>query len=86
MSEQKKNLHTLTGKVISAKMDKTIAVLIERKVSHPLYGKFIKRSTKILAHDEHNVSREGDVVLVESTRPISSRKVWRLQEVLSKAV
>lgn len=86
MSEPHKNTHTLMGKVISSKMDKTIAVLVERKVSHPLYGKFIKRSTKILAHDEHNESKEGDVVLVDSAKPYSNRKVWRLQKVVSKAV
>lgn len=86
MSDSLKKPHSLMGKVISSKMNKTITVLVERKVPHPLYGKFIKRSTKILVHDENNESSEGDVVLVDASRPLSNRKVWRLQKVLSKAV
>ncbi|MEI6354712.1 MAG: 30S ribosomal protein S17 [Methylococcus sp.] len=85
MSEEIKNLHTLTGKVVSNKMQKTIAVKIERVVPHPLYGKFIRRSNKLLAHDEMNESREGDVVIVSSCRPISGRKVWKLERILERA-
>jgi small subunit ribosomal protein S17 len=76
---------TQTGNVINANMDKTITVMVERVVPHPLYGKYIKRSTKLLAHDENNQSKEGDVVLISSCRPISSRKVWRLEKVLTVA-
>ncbi len=76
---------TATGKVISNKMDKTIAVLIERTVRHPLYGKFMRRSIKLLAHDETNECNEGDIVIIEATRPLSKNKSWRLQKVVSKA-
>jgi len=84
MSEVK-TVHTLTGKVVSNKMDKTISVKIERVVAHPLYGKFIRRSTKLLAHDENNESREGDVVTVSACRPISGRKVWKLERIVERA-
>jgi len=84
MSEQAK-ARTVTGRVISNKMDKSITVLIERKEPHPLYGKFVKRSTKLHAHDEGNVCQEGDLVTVEQTRPISKSKTWRLVEVVEKA-
>jgi small subunit ribosomal protein S17 len=63
-------------------MDKTVTVLIERKVKHPLYGKFIRRSTKVHAHDENNVCNEGDTVIVEQCRPISKSKSWRLVKVV----
>jgi small subunit ribosomal protein S17 len=76
---------THTGKVINSSMEKTIAVVIERVVPHPLYGKYIKRSTKLLAHDEQNISKIGDVVLVSSCKPISKRKVWKLEKVLGSA-
>jgi small subunit ribosomal protein S17 len=66
-------------------MDKTITVRVERVVPHPLYGKYIKRSTKLLAHDADNQSKEGDMVLISSCRPISSRKVWKLEKVLTVA-
>ena len=85
MSANDKNLHTLTGKVVSNKMDKTISVKVERVVPHPLYGKFIRRSTKLLAHDENNESREGDVVIVTACRPISGRKVWKLDKIVDRA-
>lgn len=84
MSEVK-TVHSLTGKVVSSKMDKTISVRIDRVVPHPLYGKFIRRSTKLLAHDESNESREGDVVSVIACRPISGRKVWKLDQILERA-
>jgi small subunit ribosomal protein S17 len=85
MSESKSIPKILTGKVISSKMDKSISVCIERLVKHPVYEKFIRRSTKLLAHDENNECNEGDLIVIESTKPVSKRKSWRLQKVLSKA-
>jgi len=79
--EQNK-IKTLTGTVISNKMDKTAVVLFERKVKHPKYGKYIKKSTKYKIHDEDNLCKEGDVVTITETRPISKGKSWRLVEVL----
>ena len=76
---------TITGKVVSNKMEKTIAVVIERYEPHPRYGKYIRRSTKLLAHDENNESREGDVVAIEECRPLSRRKSFRLVRVISRA-
>lgn len=76
---------TLQGKVVSNKMDKSITVLIERQVKHPLYGKFIKRSTKIHAHDEANECNMGDVVKVVECRPMSKTKSFKLVEVVEKA-
>lgn len=84
MSEAKSS-RTLTGRVVSNKMDKTITVLIERKVAHPLYGKFVKRSTKVHAHDENNDCQEGDVVIVAECRPLSKNKSWKLVEVVTRA-
>jgi len=66
----------LTGRVVSDKMDKTVTVLVERRVMHPLYKKFIKRSKKYAAHDEGNLCKEGDLVQIEECRPISKRKTW----------
>jgi small subunit ribosomal protein S17 len=80
-----KVLRVLTGRVVSNKMDKTITVTIERVVKHPVYGKYIKRTTKLLAHDEGNQCREGDFVSITECRPISKRKSWRLVEVLESA-
>jgi small subunit ribosomal protein S17 len=85
MSEKTKILRTLRGKVVSNKMDKTIVVLVERKIKHPLYGKYIRRSSKIHAHDEKNVCNEGDVVTIAESRPISRTKQWKLVEVVEKA-
>ncbi len=85
MSTEETQARTVSGTVISNKMDKTISVLIERKVKHPLYGKFMRRSTKLMAHDEANECNEGDVVIIESSRPLSKNKTWRLQKVVSKA-
>lgn len=76
---------TLQGKVISDKMDKSITVLIERQVKHPLYGKFIKRSTKIHAHDESNECKAGDVVRIVECRPISKTKSFKLVEIVERA-
>ena len=85
MSEKRVIKRTLTGKVISDKMDKTITVKIERQVKHPLYGKFIKRSTKVHAHDEANECKMGDTVTVVECRPLSKSKSWQLVEVVEKA-
>ncbi|MDH5231270.1 MAG: 30S ribosomal protein S17 [Gammaproteobacteria bacterium] len=85
MSEQAETNRTMQGRVVSNKMDKTITVLVERKVPHPVYGKYVKRSTKLHAHDENNVCQEGDVVTVKQTRPLSKSKCWALVEVVEKA-
>jgi small subunit ribosomal protein S17 len=85
MSEPEKTARTLQGTVISNKMDKSISVSVLRTVKHPLYGKYIRRSTKLLAHDENNECNEGDVVIIESSRPISKRKAWRLQKIVVRA-
>ncbi len=79
-----KAIRTLTGVVSSNKMDKTITVLVERKIKHPMYGKYIKRSTKIHAHDENNTCNEGDTVAIAESRPISLTKQWRLVEIIKK--
>lgn len=76
---------TLTGKVVNNKMDKTISVRIDRLVQHPLYGKFVRRSTKLLAHDESNECQPGDVVTIEQSRPLSKHKSWRLVRVVNRA-
>lgn len=76
---------TERGKVVSNKMDKTITVLVERQIKHPLYGKYIKRSNKIHAHDPENVCQEGDLVTIQETRPISKNKAWKLSSVDRKA-
>jgi small subunit ribosomal protein S17 len=85
MSEQIKQLRTITGRVVSNKMDKTVAVLVERVIKHPVYGKYIRRSTKLLAHDEKNQCQEGDLVSIASCRPISKRKTFRIVEVVENA-
>ncbi len=75
----------LTGRVLSAKMDKTIAVSIERMVKHEIYGKYIRRTTKLLAHDANNESKEGDLVSIEPCRPMSRRKSWTLVRIVERA-
>lgn len=85
MSEQTKTARTLVGQVVSTKMDKTISVLIERRVEHPLYRKFVRKSTKLLAHDENNECSEGDTVAIEECRPLSKNKSWRLARVIERA-
>ena len=84
MSEDGK-VRTITGKVVSNKMDKTITVLVERVVKHPVYGKYIKCSTKMMAHDEQNTCQEGDVVAITSCRPMSKNKTFKLVRVLEPA-
>jgi small subunit ribosomal protein S17 len=82
MSEQA--IRKVQGRVVSNKMDKTITVIVERTVKHPIYGKFIKRSTKLHAHDEANVCNEGDLVSITECRPLSKSKTWMLVDVLEK--
>jgi small subunit ribosomal protein S17 len=83
MTEQK--IRTVQGRVVSNKMDKSITVAVERKVKHPIYGKFIKRTTKLHAHDETNQCNEGDVVTIRECRPLSKSKTWMLVDVIEKA-
>jgi small subunit ribosomal protein S17 len=80
-----KGERTLTGRVVSNRMQKTIAVEIERLVRHPTYGKFIRRTTKLLAHDEKGESKEGDTVTIAPCRPLSRRKSWRLVTIVKRA-
>ena len=84
MSAEKRT-RTVTGKVISDKMDKTITVLVERKVKHPIYGKFVKRSTKLHAHDEQNECQMGDLVTIAESRPLSKTKTWSLVRIEERA-
>ncbi len=86
MSDQDdKKLRTVTGRVVSNKMEKTIAVAIERVVKHGVYGKYLKRTSKVLAHDADNECQMGDTVSIAECRPQSKRKAWRLVEVLERA-
>jgi small subunit ribosomal protein S17 len=86
MEELKRNLRKIrVGRVVSNKMDKSITVAVERKVKHPLYGKFMKKTSKLMAHDENNDCGIGDTVKVMETRPLSKNKRWRLIEVIEKA-
>ena len=79
MSTAQSSGRTATGKVVSDKMDKTITVLIERRVKHPIYGKYLTRSSKLHAHDENNECKMGDVVTISETRPFSKSKTWKLE-------
>ncbi len=85
-SEVAKSGRLVEGSVTSASMDKTITVLVERKIKHPIYKKYIRRSTKLHAHDEQNICQVGDIVRIEACRPLSKSKTWRLVAVLTKAV
>ena len=86
MSENNaKKLRTVEGRVVSNKMDKTVTVLVERQVKHALYGKYIKRSTKLHAHDADNACKEGDVVRVTEIAPLSKTKNWRVVEIVTRA-
>ncbi len=85
MTETTKLPRTVTGQVVSDKMEKSISVLVERKVKHPLYGKVMNRSTKLMAHDEQNECKIGDTVAIEECRPLSKNKAWRLQRVIERA-
>lgn len=81
MTQEKKLARTLTGKVVSDKMDKTITILIERRVKHPIYGKYLSKSSKLKAHDEKNESKMGDIVTISESRPLSKTKSWTLVKV-----
>jgi small subunit ribosomal protein S17 len=87
MAEQEKTkiVRALTGRVVSDKMDKTVTVLVERRVKHPIYGKVIRRSNKYHAHDEANEFHEGDLVVIEECRPLSKTKAWKVTKLLEKA-
>ena len=76
---------TVTGRVVSDKMNKSATVMIERRVKHPVYGKYIRRSTKLHIHDEDNTCKQGDLVMIEQCRPLSKTKSWKLVEVLSSS-
>lgn len=88
MNEQvntEKKIRLITGTVVSDKMDKTVTVLVERKIKHPLYGKYIRRSTKLHAHDEDNSAKSGDVVSITACRPISKSKNYRVVEIMGRS-
>lgn len=85
MSEaSEKKAHLIKGRVVSNKMNKSITVLVERLIQHPVYGKYVRRSTRLMAHDENNICQEGDLVTIVACRPHSKRKSWRLVEVLEQ--
>lgn len=85
MSDTKEFQRTVEGRVVSNKMHKTVTVLVERQVKHSLYGKYIRRSTKLHAHDEENTCQEGDVVRLVETRPLSKTKTWRVVDIVTRA-
>ena len=85
MSDATETRRTVTGKVVSVRMDKSATVMIERKVKHPVYGKYIRRSTKLHIHDAENACQEGDVVTIEQCRPLSRTKSWRLVEIVGRS-
>ena len=85
MAEAEKRARTATGKVVSDKMDKTITVLVERRVKHPVYGKYMTRSSKFTAHDEANECKAGDTVTICETRPLSKNKNWKLVSIDERA-
>ncbi len=86
MSEQQTaSNRTLQGRVVSDKMDKSVTVSIERRVKHPIYGKFVRKSTKVHAHDENNECQIGDIVVVEQCRPLSKTKSWRFVKLVERA-
>ena len=86
MSEEKtKNQRTITGRVVSNKMDKTVSVAVERLIKHPVYGKYIRRTTKVLAHDANNECKQGDRVTIAECKPISKNKSWSVVDVVERA-
>ena len=85
IEKAQKVVRSLSGRVVSDKMDKTVTVLVERKVKHPLIGKVIRRSNKFHAHDENNECVVGDLVIIEESRPLSKTKTWRVSKVVEKA-
>jgi small subunit ribosomal protein S17 len=85
MSSEDRKQRSVVGRVVSNKMDKTVTVRLERLVKHPLYGKYVRRSSKVHAHDAENSCNEGDTVRIEQTRPISKSKAWQVIEVVERA-
>ena len=85
MNNSEKKQNTVQGRVVSDKMDKTVTVLVERNVKHALYGKYIRRSTKLHAHDADNTAKEGDIVRLVEVAPISKTKNWRVVEIVTRA-
>jgi small subunit ribosomal protein S17 len=85
MSEEKKAQRTITGRVVSDKMDKSVSVAIERLIKHPVYGKYIRRTSKVMAHDETNQCKSGDRVTISECRPISKNKSWSVVSVIERA-
>lgn len=85
MNNSEKKQNTVQGRVVSNKMDKTVTVLVERNVKHALYGKYIRRSTKLHAHDAENTAKEGDIVRLVEVAPISKTKNWRVVEIVTRA-
>jgi small subunit ribosomal protein S17 len=85
MSEEKKTQRTITGRVLSDKMDKTVSVVIERLIKHPLYGKYMRRTSKVMAHDAKNECKKGDRVQISEGRPISKNKSWSVVNVVDRA-
>jgi small subunit ribosomal protein S17 len=84
-NQTEKVVRTLSGRVVSDKMDKTVTVLVERKVKHPLIGKVVRRSKKFHAHNENNEAREGDLVVIVESRPLSKTKTWSVSKIVEKA-
>ena len=84
-AETRPVVRTTLGRVISNKMDKSVTVSVERRVKHPVYGKYIRRTTKLMAHDEDNTCKEGDLVAISECRPISKNKTWRVVEVVRQS-
>jgi len=85
MSEEKKTQRTIVGRVVSDKMDKTVSVAVERLIKHPVYGKYIRRTTKVLAHDASNECKPGDRVAISECKPISKNKSWSVVDVVERA-
>ena len=85
MSQDKKVQRTIVGRVVSDKMDKTVSVAIERLIKHPVYGKYIRRTTKVLAHDAENECKSGDRVAISECRPISKNKSWTVVDIVERA-
>ena len=85
MSEEQKVHRTIIGRVVSDKMDKTVSVAVERKIKHPVYGKYIRRTTKVLAHDAANECKEGDRVTISECRPVSKNKSWSVVNIIERA-
>ena len=86
MSGDQKEARNVSGTVVSNKMDKSITVLVERRIKHPIYGKYMKRSKKIMAHDAENQCHEGDLVTIQESKPISKSKAWTLNTIVKRAV